>query len=296
MFAITGITGQVGGGVARTLLDARKSVRAVIRDSAKGEMWAQQGCEVALARMEDPDALQRAFSGAEAVFVLLPPNFDPSPGFIETRQIVAALHSSLEKARPRRIVCISTIGAQATEENLLSQLSILEQGLSDLALPITFLRPGWYMENAVWDLKPARDTGVIQCFLQPPDKAIPMVGTSDVGRVAAELLQEQWQGHRVVELEGPQRVSPNDIAASFARLLNRSVRATIVPRNTWEALFRSQGMKNPTPRIRMLDGFNEGWIAFERKTRTGHVELDTVLRTLIDRARSAEVSCRAACT
>ena len=43
-------------------------------------------------------------------------------------------------------------------------------------------------------------------------------------------------------------------------------------------------MKNPMPRIRMLDGFNEGWIAFERETRTGHVELDTVLRTLIDRA------------
>jgi NAD(P)H-binding len=151
MFAITGITGQVGGGVAHTLLDAGKSVRAIISDSGKGKIWAQQGCEVALARMEDPDALRRAFSGAEAVFVLLPPIFDPSPGFIETRQIVAALHSSLEKARPGRIVCISTIGAQATEENLLSQLGILEQGLSDLALPITFLRPGWYMENAVWD-------------------------------------------------------------------------------------------------------------------------------------------------
>jgi NAD(P)H dehydrogenase (quinone) len=283
MFAITGITGQVGGGVARTLLDARKRVRAVVRDSAKGEMWVQQGCEVALARMDDPDALRRAFASAEAVFVLLPPNFDPSPGFTETRQIVAALRSSLEKARPGRIVCISTVGAQAREENLLSQLGILEQGLSDL-LPITFLRPAWYMENAVWDLKQARDTGAVQSFLQPLDKAIPMVATADVGRVAAELLQEQWQGHRVVELEGPRRISSNDIAASFARLLNRSVRASIVPRNTWEALFRSQGMKNPTPRIRMLDGFNEGWIAFEHETRKGRVELDTVLRTLIDRA------------
>lgn len=284
MFAITGITGQVGGGVARTLLDARKSVRAIVRDSAKGAIWAQQGCEVALARMEDADALRGAFAGAEAVFVLLPPNFDPSPGFTETRQIVAALRSSLEKARPGRIVCISTVGAQAREENLLSQLGILEQGLSDLVLPITFLRPAWYMENAVWDLKPARDTGVVQSFLQPLNKAIPMVATADVGRVAAELLQEQWQGHRVVELEGPRRISSNDIAASFARLLNRSVRASIVPRNTWEALFLSQGMKNPTPRIRMLDGFNEGWIAFEHETRKGRVELDTVLRTLIDRA------------
>src|ERR1700733_10654506 len=78
MFVITGITGQVGGCVARTLLDTRKSVRAVIRNSANGEIWAQQGCEVALARMEDSGALRRAFSDAEAVFVLLPSNFDPS--------------------------------------------------------------------------------------------------------------------------------------------------------------------------------------------------------------------------
>jgi uncharacterized protein YbjT (DUF2867 family) len=110
-----------------------------------------------------------------------------------------------------------------------------------------------------------------------------MVATADVGSVAAELLQEQWQGHRVVELEGPRRISPDDIATSFARLLNRSVSMKIVPRNTWEELFRSEGMKNPTPRIRMLDGFNEGWLAFEHDPRKGRVELETVLRTLIDR-------------
>jgi hypothetical protein len=33
-----------------------------------------------------------------------------------------------------------------------------------------------------------------------------------------------------------------------------------VPRESWAALFRSQGMRNPEPRMRMLDGFNEGWI------------------------------------
>jgi len=37
-----------------------------------------------------------------------------------------------------------------------------------------------------------------------------------------------------------------------------------VPRETWESLFKSQGMKNRTLRIEMLDGFNEGWIEFER--------------------------------
>jgi NAD(P)H dehydrogenase (quinone) len=43
-------------------------------------------------------------------------------------------------------------------------------------------------------------------------------------------------------------------------------------------------MKNPEPRIQMLDGFNEGWIEFEGKemSRKGKVTLDTVLRTLIE--------------
>jgi uncharacterized protein YbjT (DUF2867 family) len=284
MFAITGITGQVGGVVARTLLAAGKNVRAVVRDTAKGEAWAGEGCEVALAPMDDPDALRSAFAGTEAAFVLLPPNFDPSPGFPESRHIITALRKALEGAQPGRLVVLSTVGAQATPENLLTQLSLMEQALGTLPLPVTFLRPAWFMENATWDLAPARDTGVIPSFLQPLDRKIPMVGTADVGRVAAELLQESWKGNRVVELEGPRRISPNDIAASYAHLLGRAVSPMAVPRDTWEALFRSQGMHNPTPRMRMLDGFNEGWITFEHDTHKGRVELQSVLRGIIERA------------
>jgi uncharacterized protein YbjT (DUF2867 family) len=142
------------------------------------------------------------------------------------------------------------------------------------------------MENATWDVAPAKN-GAMQSFLQPLDKPVPMVATSDIGRVAAELLQETCNGHRVVELEGPHRVSPQEIADTFAKLLGRPVKPAVVPRETWEALFKSQGMKNPEPRIQMLDGFNEGWIEFEGNeagSRKGKVALETVLRTLIDRS------------
>jgi NAD(P)H dehydrogenase (quinone) len=104
--------------------------------------------------------------------------------------------------------------------------------------------------------------------------------------VAAEILQEQWSGHRVVELEGPGRVTPNEVGASFAHILGSPVRMEVVPRESWETLFKSQGMKNPMPRIRMLDGFNEGWIEFERGeagSRKGSVTLQSVLKVLIER-------------
>jgi uncharacterized protein YbjT (DUF2867 family) len=288
MFAITGVTGNVGAEVARNLLAANQSVRAVARDLRRAESWAQCGCELVTADINDPAALTAAFKGAVGVFVLVPPNFDPSPGFPEAHAIAATLSAAIEAARPGRVVYLSTIGAQAAQSNLLSQHTIIEQALRGASTPITFLRPGWFMENSSWDVAPAIANGAITSFLQPLDKPVPMVATADIGRVAAELLQETWTGHPVVELEGPSRVTPNEIAAAFARLLGHPVKIEAVPRDTWESLFRSQGMKNPTPRIQMLDGFNQGWIEFESGeagSRKGKVSLETVLRTLIERER-----------
>jgi NAD(P)H dehydrogenase (quinone) len=286
MHAITGITGNVGGEVARALLNAGHAVRAVIRDPRKGAVWEALGCDVSLADLNDAAALAAAFKAASDVFVLLPPNFDPSPDFPETRAIVAALRRALATARPGKVVCISTIGAQAKRENLLTQLTIMEESLGDLPMPITFLRPAWFMENCSWDVAPARDTRVISSFLQPLEKPVPMVATADVGRVAAELLQETWTGRRIIELEGPTRVTPNQIAATFAEIFSHPVQAEAVPRQTWEQLFKSQGMKHPGPRIQMLDGFNQGWIEFEQdetRRRKGRIGLREVLTGLAGR-------------
>lgn len=286
MFSITGITGQVGGAVAHNLLAAHQPVRALVRDLHKGEAWAERGCEVMKADITDRAALTASFQGAEAVFVLVPPNFDPLPEFPEARAIGAVLRAALEAAHPGGVVYLSTIGAQATQSSLLTQHTIIEQALDPLPMPITFLRPGWFMENCRWDVAGACEHGAIASFLQPLDKPFPMVATADIGRVAAELLQEVTSGRRVVELEGPHRVTLDGIASAFADLLGRPVKAKAVPRMSWEQLFRSQGTKNPMPRIRMLDGFNEGWIEFENGqagSRKGTAALKTVLQTLIER-------------
>jgi uncharacterized protein YbjT (DUF2867 family) len=264
-------------------LAAKKPVRAVVRDARKGAEWAGFGCEVAIADIGDVAALTAAFRRAEGVFVMIPPRFDPLPGFPEAKKTAATLKAALEEARPGRVVYLSTIGAQAARENLLSQHTIIEGVLRELTIPTTFLRPAWFMENAAWDVAPAKEMGVISSFLQPLNKLVPMVSVLDIGRVAAELIQESWSGHRVVELEGPVRVTPNEIAAGFAQVLRRQVRMEAVPRDGWEAIFRSQGMKNPGSRLKMLDGFNEGWIEFENlgSVLKGRVGLEEVLKRLV---------------
>jgi NAD(P)H dehydrogenase (quinone) len=199
--------------------------------------------------------------------------------------VITAVKTALEAARPRKVICLSTIGAQAMQPNLLTQRTLMEQQLRELAIPVSFLRPAWFMENFAWDVASARDAGVITSFLQPLDKPFPMIATADVGRVAAELIQEDCNGCRVVELEAAHRITPNEVAATFAKILDHPVRVAAVPRETWGSLFKSQGMKNPTPRIQMLDGFNEGWIEFERGesgSMKGKVTLEMVLRGLIE--------------
>jgi uncharacterized protein YbjT (DUF2867 family) len=150
-------------------------------------------------------------------------------------------------------------------------------------MPIAFLRPAWFMENFSWDIAPARTTGVLRSFLQPLDKAFPMVATADIGSLTAELLQQTWTGRRIVELEGPSRYTPKEVADILGEVLHRPIRAQALPRDKWEAEFRAQGMTNPGPRIAMLDGFNEGWIDFEggsAESQKGRVKIDEVLQEL----------------
>lgn len=288
MYAITGITGRVGGGVAERLIAEGRKVRAVVRDAAKGESWWRRGCEVAVAALDDQAALERAFADVEGVFFLLPPVFDPEPDFGEARRVIAAVREALIAAGVPKLVSLSTIGAQASETNLLTQHALQEAELGSLPIPAAFLRAAWFMENAAWDVEAARTTGVVPTFLQPTDRRIPMVATADVSRTAAQLIQESWEGKRVVELESA-RISPDDLAHAFSRAIGHAVRMESVPRDSWETLFRDQGMRDPMPRIRMLDGFNEGWIAFEGRPesiRRGTTGIDDVVATLLQSSES----------
>jgi NAD(P)H dehydrogenase (quinone) len=111
-----------------------------------------------------------------------------------------------------------------------------------------------------------------------------MVSTKDIAKRVAAILEERWRAFGVVELEGPARYSADDVAAALAGALGTKVRSESVPRDSWEELFRSQGMKNPLPRLRMLDGFNEGWIDFEAgegSTRKGTVTLESAIQSMI---------------
>jgi uncharacterized protein YbjT (DUF2867 family) len=292
MYAVMGITGQVGAAVANSLLDRGERVRGIVRNPQKAAAWAARGVELAIADYEDSDALEAAFRGSDGVFAMIPPYFAPAPGFPEAKASIHAIRVALERALPPKVVYLSSIGAEKTSgTGLITALHLLEEAMASLPFPGAFLRAGWFMENSVWDVKPAREQGKLFTFLHPLERKFPMIATADIGKIGAEILGQTWTGKRFVEVVGPQRYSANDLAAAFTAVLGHEVEAVEVPRETWADTFVAQGVPadRTALRIEMLDRFNSGWIDFGvpgAERFAGTTGLQQVIAELVARANA----------
>jgi len=74
MYVILGATGHTGTIVANELLSKKKKVRVVGRDNQRLAAFTSRGAEAFTANVTDEKALSRAFTGAEAVYALMPPD------------------------------------------------------------------------------------------------------------------------------------------------------------------------------------------------------------------------------
>lgn len=283
MYVITGATGQTGAVVAETLLQAKIPVRVVVRDAAKGAAWQARGAEIAVADLSDAAALAEAFQGASGAYILNPPVYRSDDMFADARRVCAAVREASTLAHLPKLVVLSSVGAQLPEKtgNIFTT-HILENELKNAAPSVAFVRCAWFMENWQSLMRVAREQGVLPSFLTPPERAIPMVSSLDIGRTCAEVLRENWDGARVIELHGPREYSPNDVAAAFSSALGREVKTAPIPEAGWREAMAPMGMSDHaiSTWIEMLQGFNSGYMTFEgaHEARRGTVSMEEAAR------------------
>ena len=287
MYAITGITGHVGSALANALLGKNQQVRAVLRNSAKAADWQARGTEIAIAELHDSPALEKAFNNADGVFVMTPPLFDATDPMAEHDQMLMALSTAIEQAKPEKVVYLSSIGAHLPAgTGAIKKLYDMEQVFQKLSVPTVGIRAGWFMENFTGSIAHAEQSGQLHSFLNPLDKFIPMIATKDIGNLAAELLQQSWAGHRVVELEGPSRYSANDVANILRDQLKRNITAQVIPAHDHQQVYQSFGASPAAAAMmaEMIAGFNNNHIVFEAndcEQATGITSLEDVLSEYI---------------
>ena len=266
MFFMAGITGKVGGAAARRLLADGHEVRSLVRDRAKAAEWSAKGVELREGSLVDGDALAEALGGVEGAFLMQPTPFAVSPDFPEAKALNAGIVEALRRSSPPRLVVLSSVGSeQASGLGNITQTHMLEDALADFTFPIAIVRAGALMENFLASLGRVGETGVFESFLQPVDRAFPMVATQDVGAEVARLLTgEAWDGRRVIEVGS--RMTPDEVAAGMAKALDREVVAKPLSRERWDATIGTMGV--PPEKlgnwVEMEAGFNSGWIDFGR--------------------------------
>jgi NAD(P)H dehydrogenase (quinone) len=289
MFAVMGITGNVGSKVADTLLQHGKRVRGIVRNEAKAAAWKEKGVELITADYDDH--LTAAFTGVEGIFAMIPPNLLPDPGFPDSVARIAAIRKAILAAKPPRAVFLSSIGSEKTSNlGLITATHILEQELSSTGVPSAFLRAGSFMENILYSVPAARATGKYFAFYQPLDHPFPLIATADIGRIGGEVLLQNWKGDRFLELSGPAYYSSNDVAAALEKALDRPIAGVAVPRETWVDTMAQNGMPadRSGPYIEMLDKFNSGWIDFGvpgTEAIQGEVDLETTVKMLVAKSK-----------
>ena len=287
MFLVMGITGKAGGATAAHLLAQGKKVRALVRDRAKAASWTDRGVELVDGDWNNAAAIERALTGVDGAFVMLPAVWTPSPDFNEARGIIANYVEALTRAAPPRVVGLSSMGANRTSGlGMITALSLLEQGFRKLTSPIAFVRAGGFFENFLYGLHVAQG-GTLPVYYNPTNRKSTMVATNDIGAEVATLLTgPAWSGQRVIELGS--MVSANEVAAQLGDVMQRDVKAFAVPRAEWPAAFEQFGIpKGRTgPAEAMFEAVNAGWMDLG-VAGTEHVASTTLPRDVFAAAQKA---------
>jgi uncharacterized protein YbjT (DUF2867 family) len=215
MYVILGASGNTGSIIANSLLSAGKKVRVVGRDSGRLQRFVDKGAEAFTATVSDAAALTKAFRGARAAYLMLP----PAKSREEQERDSDAIAKAVKESGLRYAVHLSSYGAQVAEgAGPVSGLHSSEQKLNAIdGLNVLHLRAAYFMENNLAAIGMIHQMGILGNALLP-DLKIPMAATRDVGNYAAQrLLHLDFSGKQTRELLGERDLSMTEAAAVIAR-------------------------------------------------------------------------------
>lgn len=214
MYVVIGATGHTGAVVAEKLLAKGEKVRVVGRDGGKLERFRQKGAEVFVGDATDVTAMTKAFAGAAAAYVMIPPNIASPDVRAHSERVSDALAAALEKNGVKHAVVLSSFGAEKEDKTgPVLGLHHLERKLEGIAgLNALFLRAGYFMENVLPQVGVIQSLGFIAGPLRA-DLPLPMIATRDIGAFAAEALaRREFQGKQRRELQGARDVTYAQVA------------------------------------------------------------------------------------
>jgi uncharacterized protein YbjT (DUF2867 family) len=269
IYAILGATGNTGSIVTNFLLSKGKKVRVIGRDWGRLQRFVDKGAEAFTADWTDAAALTKAFNGARAAYLLLPPAKSRENQERESDAIAKAVKES----GLRYAVYLSSYGAQVPEgTGPVAGLHSSEQKLNAISdLNVLHLRAAYFMENNLHAIGMVHGMGMLGNALLP-DVKLPMIATPDVGDyVAQRLLHLDFSGKQARELLGERDLSMTEATAVIGRAIGKpDLEYKQLPYDVVEQALTQMGIppKGAATYIEMYKAINTGvLIPLESRSR-----------------------------
>jgi uncharacterized protein YbjT (DUF2867 family) len=223
MYVVTGATGNTGRIVAERILAQGEKVRALGRDRKRLDPLVQKGAEAFVCEMEDTATLKKAFTGARAVYAMIPPGHsNPDPRGYQER-VSDALAAALRESGVAYAVLLSSVGADKPDKTgPIAGLRRLEEKVNRIAsLHVLSLRATYFLDNLLGQVPVIQTFGAMAGELRPALK-FPMIATRDIGAYAADAMtRPAFAGKQTQELLGAGEVSYLEAAAAIGRAIGK---------------------------------------------------------------------------
>jgi len=266
MYVILGAAGNTGSIIGNSLLSKGQKVRVVGRDLGRLQRFVREGAEAFTADMSDAAALTRAFRGARAAYLMLPP--------ITSREAQErqsdAIAKAVKESGLRYAVHLSSYGAHVPEgTGPVTGLHSSEQKLNAISnLNVLHLRAAYFMENNLAAIDMIHGMGLFGHALLP-DLKLPMIATRDVGDYAAQrLLDLDFSGKQTRELLGERDLSMTEATAVIARGIGKpDLRYQQFPYDQVLQVLAQMGipLKRAAVYIEMFEAINAGVLAAQEQ-------------------------------
>lgn len=222
-YVITGGAGHISKPLTEKLLAAGHQVTVIGRDASKLKDLTALGATAAIGSVEDVAFLTGTFTGANAVYLMVPPNFGATDIKVYIEQIGRNYAQALKASGVTKAALLSSMGAHLpTGAGPVNGLHRAELALNAVpGLNIVHLRPAFFYYNLFANLGLVRNLGIMGNNFSIPAGRFPIVDPSDIAAAAAEvLLNPDFTGNSIRYIVSDE-IGTDQIAATVGKALGK---------------------------------------------------------------------------
>ncbi|HTS33612.1 MAG TPA: SDR family oxidoreductase [Thermoplasmata archaeon] len=240
---VVGATGLLGGETCERLIARGEEVRAMVRptsDPGRVEWLRQLGAELVTADLKDRPSVDRACRGVDSVVSTAIGVSQRQPGdSVESVDLGGhlSLVAAATAAHVRRFVYVS-FTAYRVEKIAFPYRDAkreVEKAIQASGLEYTILRPTFFMETWVGPDEGFNSPDPAWTIYGAGENKVTWISRHDVAEFAVQTLLSPRGRNRVLELGGPEALSPRETIRIFERVTGKKFQVKSIPE---EALLR----------------------------------------------------------